>query len=58
MLKIMKDGSGHLIVESLNGKKLRVQEFERGFKFNSKWWPRDDAANMIAEIEQELGPAL
>lgn len=58
MLKLTRDKSGNLIVESLNGKKLKVQVFENGFRFNSKWWPREEGANMLAEVQQELGPPV
>lgn len=55
MLKLTRDKQGHIIIESLNGKKLKIHEYEKGFKFNSKWWPRDDANSMFTEIQQVLG---
>lgn len=54
MIKLTRDKSGHLIVQSMDGRKLVIKEYEKGFKFKSKWWPREESANLMVEIEQEL----
>lgn len=53
MLQITRTSDG-FVVQSLNGKKLRVKEQDGGYSFDRQWWPREEGGAMLRAVEQAL----